>query len=202
MLSIEDIQLYLPKYLSPESSNQLFENLEDFPNNIDKRLYSSICQGKDIIYQGDGLYKLPVIKLPEKEIKEIPVMVLTNTCDNYPENEKFFNSCICYCPILNLNKYKEMLLINGEPRQSVESHIESIKKQRVSQIFYVPNGALLKEESIVFFDRIVSCESDSIIKNNISNGKLFSLSDYGLYLFVFKLSVFFTRLNEGQGRNS
>lgn len=201
MLPLEDIKLYLPKYLSPKSTDNLFKELERFPENIDKRLYSSACQQKDKILQGDGLINLPVINLPDSTIKDSTVMVISNSCDNDPENIRFFDSRICYCPLLNLNKYKEILLKSGEEEQKVDSHINSIREQRLAQIFYLPSGTVIEEESLVFFNKTVSCDSDFIFQEEKNKNKLFSLSNYGIYLFIFKLSIYLTRLNEGLDRD-
>ncbi len=38
MISVEDIQIYLPKYLSPDSEKSLFKELKQFPENIDDRM--------------------------------------------------------------------------------------------------------------------------------------------------------------------
>jgi hypothetical protein len=201
MLPLEDIRLYLPKYLSPKSTDNLFEELKQFPENIDKRLYSKVHEYKDKILQGDGLINLPVINLPESTIKDVPVMVISNSCDNDPENSRFFDSRVCYCPVFKLNKYKNILLESGEKSDKVDSHISSIRKQRIAQIFYLPSGAGLEEESFVFFSKVVSCDSDIIFQEKKNKNKIFSLSNYGIYLFVFKLSIYFTRLNEGIDRN-
>lgn len=201
MLPLEDIKLYLPKYLSPKSTDNLFEELKQFPENIDERLYSKVCEYKDKILQSDGLINLPVINLPDSTIRDAPVMVISNSCDNDPENVRFFDSRVCYCPIFNLNKYKNMLLESGEENDKVDSHINSIRKQRSAQIFYLPRGAGLEEESFIFFNKVVSCDSDIIFREEKNKNKLFSLSNYGIYLFVLKLSIYFTRLNEGIDRD-
>ena len=118
-----------------------------------------------------------------------------------PENIRFFDSRICYCPLLNLNKYKEILLKSGEEEQKVDSHINSIREQRLAQIFYLPSGTVIEEESLVFFNKTVSCDSDFIFQEEKNKNKLFSLSNYGIYLFIFKLSIYLTRLNEGLDRD-
>jgi len=201
MLSLEDIKLYLPKYLSPKSTDNLFDELKQFPENIDKRLYSKVCDYKDKILQGDGLINLPVINLPESTVKDASVMVISNSCDNDPDNIRFFDSRVCYCPIFKLNKYKNMLLESGEENDKVDFHINSIRKQQLAQIFYLPNGAGLEEESFIFFNKVVSCDSDTIFQEGKNRNKIFSLGNYGIYFFVFKLSIYFTRLNEGIDRN-
>jgi hypothetical protein len=81
-----------------------------------------------------------------------------------------------------------------------ESQLESIRRQRVTQVFYLPQCSGLGQESIVFLDRVQSFPNDLIERRQISESRLFSLSNYGLYLYVYKLSMHFTRLNEGAGR--
>ena len=76
-MNFDDIQIYLPKYLSSESSKELFEGLKDFP---DSRLYTSYLQDK-IIYQGDGLMNMLAVNLPNIDLKPINGLVLSNTCD-------------------------------------------------------------------------------------------------------------------------
>jgi len=201
MLSLEDIKLYLPKYLSPKSTNNLFEELKLFPENINKRLFSKLSEYKDKILQGDGMIDFPVINLPETKLENAPVMVISNSCDNDPDNIRFFDSRICYCPIFKLNKYKKLLLDNGEEEDKVDIHISLIRKQYLAQLFYLPNGAGLEEESIVFFNKLISCDSDAIYNEGKDINKIFSLGNYGFYLLVFKLSMYFTRLNEGIDRN-
>ncbi|MBU0634459.1 MAG: hypothetical protein KKB82_03245 [Candidatus Omnitrophica bacterium] len=201
MESLDDFKLFLPKYLTPEDQKGLFEELKNFPANIDSRLYLEICRYDNIIYQGDGIDKLPVINLPDRRIEDVPVMVISNTCDIDPRNERMFKANICYCPIWKLKKYQEMLIKNGEKEAAVDEHIRRIKQQSITQIFYLPPSAVLKEEHIIFFDRINNCVSDYIKSEEVKERKLFFLSNLGLYLFVTKLSIHFTRINEGWSRD-
>lgn len=201
MLSQEEIKLYLPKYLSPEQTDNLLHELNQFPGNINKRLYSHPSQQREQILQGDGIRSLPVVSFPNNTIKEVPVMVISNSCDNNPENIRMYTSRICYCPLVKLNKYQERLLNLGAKRQAVEDQLKDIKNQELSQVFYLPRGASLEEEYIVFFNTILNCDTNHIFSEQLNEQKLFSLSDYGIYLFIFKLSIFMTRLNEGISRD-
>ncbi len=79
--------------------------------------------------------------------------------------------------------------------------VRDVKNQNLTQVFYLPRGASLEEEYIVFFNTIVSCDTNHIFREQLNEQKLFSLSDYGIYLFIFKLSIFLTRLNEEISRN-
>jgi len=203
MNSLEDISIYLPKYLSPGSSDKLFEELKRFPDNIDSRLYTDYLQKDRMIYQGDGLTDMLVVNLPNEKIAMAPAMVLSNTCDISPVNPRLFPSAIIYATIFNLEKYKNALLEEGiKDVDSIDSHVRDIRKQRITQIFYLPPHGMLERESIVFFDRINNCDTKYIDFEKLKGIRLFTLSNYGLYLFLFKLSVHFTRILEGIDRDA
>ncbi|PKN26727.1 MAG: hypothetical protein CVU64_17190 [Deltaproteobacteria bacterium HGW-Deltaproteobacteria-21] len=201
-MSIDDIKVFLPKYLSPEAEETLFEDLKQFPINIDKRLYTSRFTNTETIFQGDGLEELLFVNLPEPQIGKGNGMVLSNTCDISPENKRFLPPSVVYAPIHKLGKYKAALLEANVKADQVDGHIDSIRKQKVSSVFYLPQGGTLEEESIVFLDRLNSCNVGFLEGRNISKTRLFTLSDYGLYLFLFKLSVHLTRIHEGIERGS
>jgi len=201
MIDLEEIKLYLPKYLSAESEQNLFKNLKDFPDNIDSRMYSSMLLDDQIIYQGDGLEGLLIINLPDSRIGQAKAMVLSNTCDIDINNVRFFSSSICYAPIFNLQKYVNKLLARkAAPAERISQFIQSLKKQRISQIFYLPGGGKLNSDSFIFFDKINSCDNSTIDRQQLAKTRLFSLSNFGLYLFLFKLSIHFSRIREGIDR--
>lgn len=78
----------------------------------------------------------------------------------------------------------------------LNSHINSLKKQLVTQILYLPKGYGLKYDGIVFLDRINNISHRDIDRLKLNEKRLFTLSDYGLYLFLLKLSIHFTRIQE------
>lgn len=197
----EEIKLYLPKFLSSESEKQLFEGLKDFPKNIDGRLYTSALKNSTNIFQGDGIKDMLVINLPNTTIKEAKSIVFSNTCDIDPSNIRNFPSQIVYAPIFNLQKYKQALIDNSSKSiKEINSHIKTIKEQRVTQIFYLPkiNGKI--KDSIIFLDRVNNCSQEFVKSKELMNDRLFTLSDYGSYLFVFKLSIHFTRIKDNVDR--
>ncbi len=202
MINLEELKLYLPKYLSTESEKNLFENLKDFPYNIDSRIYSNINLNESTILQGDGLEGLLVINLPDKTINETKAMVLSNTCDVYENNERIYPSSICYTPIINLDKFLNKLEIKkiASP-QKIFQFVDSLKKQKISQIFFLPKSGKLQNDSFIFFDKINSCDNNRIPRNRLIQNKIFTLSNYGFYLFIFKLSIHFSRIREGLDRD-
>ena len=205
MISFEEIQKYLPQYLSETSQSLLFEDLNNFPNNLDQRLYSGKLMKGDTIYQGDGIDGLMVINLPDMKTKALPVVIFSNSCDINPENKRYFPSRIVYAPIFQLEKYENMLMHeyveSGQiERQAINNHIDDIKKERITQILFLPRGCNLKHDSIVFLDRLNNYPVEKLDHAEIKNKKLFSFSNYGHYLFLIKLSIHFTRVRENVDR--
>jgi hypothetical protein len=199
MISLEDIKLYLPKYLSSDSEENLFQNLKDFPNNIYKRMYSNLNltkDYKDIILQGDGMKGLLVINLPDKKVKKADVVIISNTCDIDQRNPRLHTSSICYSPIINLEKFISSLKTRNIRKSRIDSFVNSLKKQQISQIFFLPKGEKLASDSFIFFGKITSCNNDYVSRKNLHKMRIFSLSNYGFYIFLFKLSIHFSRIRE------
>ena len=154
-MNLEDIKIYLPKFLSAESEKELFEGLKKFPDNIDTRLYTNYLDDSKIIYQGDGIKDMLIFNISDKEIKPTPSVIFSNTCDIDLNNKRNFSSQIVYAPIFNLKKYEDALYKNSKKsKEQIYSHIESIKKQEVTQIFYLPQIEDKIDDSIVFLDRV------------------------------------------------
>ncbi len=201
MISFDNIKIYLPKYLSTESEKKLFEEIKQFPDNIDQRFYTDFLMREETIFQGDGLSDLLVVDMKNNRIDKAPSLVLSNSCDISLENKRYFPAQICYAPIFKLSKYQKFLMeiVGVEPAKVVE-HLSVLRKQYYTQIFYLPKGRLLDEESIVFLDRINHCSNKIIPRETLQDLRLFTLSNYGFYVFLIKLSIHFTRMRDSVDR--
>lgn len=190
-MTLDNIKIYLPKYLSEETQKQLFENLKDFPNPFEIFIRSSSNE----ILQGDGL----IINIKNKKLK---IMVISNSCDIDVNNKRYFESFMLYTPLFSLEKYKNSLLYEGIKKDDVDNHINDIKKQKITQIFYLPNSSYnnINEDAFIFFDRITNISNNKIQRNNLKETRIFSLNQSGFYLFLLKLSIHFTRMQEGIDR--
>jgi hypothetical protein len=197
---LENIEFFLPKYLSAESMKNLMDGLKDFPNNIDQRIYSEYLEN-DTIFQGDCLKDMVVVNIENLDVKHRNCMIISNTCDMVKEYDRVYTSQIIYIPIMPLDSYKENLK-KYFPEERVNSHVESIRKQRITQLFYLPCFEGRLEESIAFLDRIFNVNSKDVSRENLNDTRLFSLSDYGNYLFLFKLSMHLTRIQDKVDRRS
>lgn len=201
IMDLEDIRIYLPKYLSAKEEDELFSDLRNFPDNIENRMYSSIGKMEGIIYQGDGINGLLFINFPDLKTGAGKGLIISNTCDVFEEHKRIFYPHICYSPIFNLKKYRQAITESGKySGERIESHISAIKKQQITQIFYLPSNGTTIEDSIVFLDRINNCKNEYIDREKLGDIKLFTLSNYGFYIFLIKLSIHFTRIRENVNR--
>jgi len=198
----EDIEVYLPKFLSADSKRALFEGLRQFPYNIDNRLYTDSLRDERIVYQGDGIRGLPFLIMPDLKAQPVDALVVSNSCDISPQNVRLFRSKVVYAPILKLEIYINMLLREGVAQSEIDNHIASIKRQEITQIFFLPARGRLKQDSFVLLDRLISCDNELIDRNVLQDSRLFSLSDYGHYLFLIKISIHFCRIHEGVDRGT
>jgi hypothetical protein len=207
MISFDEIKKYLPQYLSDKSQKNLYSDLKDFPSNVNGgHLYSNHLSKDNTIYQGDGIDGLMVVNLPDLEARPLKCIVLSNTCDIAPSNKRLFGSRLVYTPIFNLEKYRSALIHdhvkNGQlDTKIIDDHIETVKHQYITQIFYLPCCFGLENDSIVFLDNLFNCPTDELNDEFIRSHKLFTLSNYGFYMFLVKLSIHFTRIREGVDRN-
>ena len=200
MIADDELKKYLPKYLSEENYKNLLNELKSFPDNIDKRMYTSSLDD-DILYQGDGIDDMPIIDLAQssKNIQNVPALILSNTCDMDSSNERMFRSSIVYAPIIKLSQYQSVINTHCNNICKIENHIADLKQQKITQIMYLPATGQM-EESVVLLDRIFSIDNKFINRSKLKDLRFFSFSDYGFYLFLFKLSVHFSRIQEKVNR--
>ena len=192
----EEIKKYLPQYLSEIELNNLRKELENFPTDGTKdTVYTIALANADYLLQGDGVANLDYINFPDVVIKPIDVILLSNTCDMSIENKRMNTCRIMYAPILKFDIYARKLR-ESFPSQRVDNHLRDIKAQQISQAMFLPKGGKMDYDGIVFFDRAISIPLSEETMQSMCDNKLFTLSNFGLYLLLLKLSIHFTRIQE------
>lgn len=192
----EEIKKYLPQYLSEIELNNLRKELENFPTDGTKdTVYTIALANADYLLQGDGVANLDYINFPDVVIKPIDVILLSNTCDMSIENKRMNPCRIMYAPILKFDIYARKLR-ESFPSQRVDNHLRDIKAQQISQAMFLPKGGKMDYDGIVFFDRAISIPLSEETMQSMCDNKLFTLSNFGLYLLLLKLSIHFTRIQE------
>lgn len=214
---LELIRTYLPKYLSPEAQENLFKDIsENFPysKNPDK-LYIRL-DDQDKYYQGDGLIDIPFANLDLKKKKfnthYYQAVILSNSCDINPEHARLDIPYILFAVIIPLNEYLEELKLKNIDKNRIDSFLNNLRDNKISNLFYLPelkynNEEIILQESFIRFDFNGSHLSSFILSDNYDKrykpegDRIFTFSNYGFYLFIFKLSIHFTRFREGAFRN-
>lgn len=203
-MNLEDIGLYLPKYLSEASRNALRDALKNFSekgSNSQSNFYTDAVQDKPILFQGDGLKDLLFVFFPSEQTMVRQGMLLSNTCDMSEENNRLSPINLVYAQMTTVGRYRQVLLEEQVSEQKVDAHIDDLKRQGITTMFYLPAIKDVLEESIVFFDRICNVERDYFKVDDIKGRRLFTLGNFGHYLLLFKLSFHFSRIQEKVDRD-
>lgn len=195
-ISTEEIRNFLPTFLSQGSETAFLEELTHFLKQSENQtFFTEALSDQNFILQGDGLEGLLIINLPDTTVKHGAGIVLSNSCDINPSNERLFEATLCYAPIFSLPAYLEALRSHF-PTERVASHERDIRRQAITQIFFLPKGGKLANDGLVFLDRIISVANVNIDRDTVSDRRLFILSDFGAWLFTLKLSIHFCRIRD------
>ena len=194
---LEASRIHFPPYLTPGDKFRLFDELRRFPESVD---YYMPFKSEEIL-QGDGIDGLAYVyrdsggALQEREIKGI---VVSNSCDIAPANESTFSSKLLYAPIAELNGVVQRYSHSGKSDEQIRTFTETIRKQRVTSVFYLPELNSKLPESIAYLDDIRPIDLGEFYGCGFE--RIFSLSQYGFWIFLIKLSIHFTRMQEGVRR--
>lgn len=113
-------------------------------------------------------------------------------------NSRMFPASIMYAPIINLTTYISVLqnkvLIVAKLKTTFQ-----ISNNKNNPIIFLPANSQM-EDSIVFLDKIYHVDNRFINRDTLEDQRLFSLSDYGFYMLIFKLSIHFSRIQEKVNR--
>jgi len=195
----ESIKDQIPYYLTENQRTGLIKALNDFPENANYYLDNFNNQYQNDVLQGDGWTNLRLRRFEDGEEGKILGIILSNTCDVSPENRRDLPTNITFAPIIPLSRYISSLQRASIGPKRINDKIDSIRQQKVSNIFFLPKGISLEEDCIVPLDQIYTMPTKLFIEDE-EKSKIFTLSMIGFYLFVFKLSIHFCRFHENIDR--
>lgn len=204
--------LPLPPYLLNPAKEELRKILiSDFPFSKDSNKVYGFLTDRNNFYQGDCLQEIPFFYIDDNSEVEViynNAILLSNTCSVSVENQRTIDSDVNFGVVLSLTDFINYLISMKVHQQKIDNFIVDVKDNKINNILFLPSfkgDGYDFPESIVRFDRITTIPM--VMLTNYSKeyytagDRLFSFSDYGIYLFLFKLSVFFCRFGEGIGRN-
>lgn len=197
----ENLKDSIPFYLtSAPEQKELVENLEAIMRGARTGYYLNRSQDAyvDERLQGDGWRGLPLFSFETGKRKEVRGILLSNTCDVAPENDRTLPPKLVFVPIIRLSAIEARFAAKNISPAQTAGKIKAIKEQVATSIFYLPAGGPLEEDYVALLDDVHSVPISA--HDNDNKEKLFTLSMAGFYLFVFKLSVHFCRLKENVDR--
>ncbi len=183
---------HFPAYLLPSEKKQLFEEVEKFPEN--QAFYTNQVPYEGLM-QGDCWKQISFIDENGKFIT-CKAVVLSNTCDLSLENIRSVPKRIVFSPLISLSNYREILIRSGASEAKISQQFETIRSQKISNIMYFPGVEGYSESCIALLDNVYSLPRNKVSVSRIPD-LVFRLNMYGFYLFVIKLSIHFTRFQEG-----
>jgi len=192
----EQVKLFLPKYLTPAESRELFEDLKRFPQN--KNFYLMGDSPEELL-QGDGWKGFVAIDFHQLEKRTVSGVILSNSCDIDVRNARTREMKVLFAPLIRLSKYEQLLTESGKARYQVDSILSSIRQQTVTYIFYFPSISGVMDEGIIVLDDIHAHPLGDFL--GCSRTRLFTLNQYAFYIFLIKLSIHFSRFQENISRH-
>ncbi len=191
-LTQENLSKFFPYYFTEERKTKLSRMLAKHP--IEKPYYASQEDNEPL--QGDCWSGLTIYRFDDGIKDQIKGMVLTNSCDLAKENNRLFVPKLSFVPIIDLEKYLVQLKASGIEDARIAQHAKEIRAQEITSFFYLPANETLEKEHIAILHDVHSIPANACIAGN----RRASLSDVGFYIFIFKLSIHFCRLQENVDR--
>jgi hypothetical protein len=192
----ELIRVFLPPYLSPTNGQKLFDALKQFPDNKDFYYQNPPPE----LLQGDGWRGLVVLNFDTAEKKTVSGVIMSNSCDIDVRNPRALEVRILFAPLLRIATYEKMLTDSGRSAEQIAATLSDVRKQRVTNIFYLPELPRQIEESIIVLDDVHAHPVKDFATMK-EKSRLFSLNMYAFYLFIMKLSIHLCRFQEGTERD-
>lgn len=189
----EQVRRFLPPYLTPENKRDLFSELQKFP---DKLNYFWDAP-KDYRLQGDAWRPFTALRFEDGQRKLVAGIIVSNSCDIDSSNQRMFPANVLYAPLISIERFAGRLSEVGLSPERVDDVLASIRRQGNTRIFYIP-ASTHTPEALVQLDDIHGEPLDHFLAN--VERRLFSLSQGGFYVFLIKLAIHFTRVQEGVSR--
>lgn len=191
---LESIEKQIPYYLTEDAKKGLTQALNDFPQNTQYYLSQS-TELSDTLLQGDLFAELPVQH--GSETKHIKGIILSNSCDISPDNKRELPVNVLFAPLVSLELYTKKLAAADVTENAINSKIEMIRQQKITNIFYLPESPDDgRPECIVYLDQVYFLRTAILLKILEEGKKISTLSQVGFYIFILKLSVHFCRFHE------
>ena len=154
-IDFDKINLYLPYYLAAESRRVLLENLDAIKNGGAGNYFSGsldISFGEEML-QGDGWSGFERFDHESGSARTVNGIVLSNSCDIDPNNPRDVPTRITFAPLIKLSNYEVMLRRQSDDTSRINNKLDSIRRQAITSIFFLPASGSLAVDHVIFFRR-------------------------------------------------
>jgi hypothetical protein len=193
----DDIAAVLPPDMSPAKQSDLFRRLIQL--RTAGEWYMTALDDPDPL-QGDAWEKVDFVDVDRLTKSRIRTVVLSNTCDTSRENRRAVPIMLAISPLVRLSRYTKLAEDEGLSGNGLVAHVDAIRKQDVTNIFYFPAEGRLDDEYIVRFD-IIQSQAPTTFSANVEKKRLVTLSQAAFWLFLVKLSTHLCRPKENLDRD-
>lgn len=191
---LSQVGQYLPNYLTPSEKGDLVAGLKDFPDHFQ---YYLLGKFQDEALQGDIWNDFTVIDFASGDRKNVRGLILSNSCDIDLTNTRQLPISITFAPLIKLAKL-EHLLLQKKNEVEVAEIVRNIKSQKNTSFIYLPEDSSVPiEESVAYLNDLHSMPMKIFVEQA---SKVVTLTQQGFYLLVLKLSLHFSRFQEGVSR--
>jgi hypothetical protein len=204
-LSSQQFEELLPSYLHNVEKGRIYDSLAQFHsgNNVINydRFYS--LTKEPYLMQADVLNSVKGILWNEHsqafDNGFMPAMILSNSCDMNLDNIRNMNEKnVLFAPLFTLSAYINDRRTRGGSEDVIRNFESILRRQEYTNLFYLPPNPVNKDEYIVQFDQISWLPISEIreIIEHVDEARFISLSNWGFYLFLVKLSLHMCRTPE------
>lgn len=191
----ENIRDQIPYYLTREAGEGILKELENYSNKTQLFLHRET----DGILQGDSWRGFKLFDFTTSELRKVRAIVISNSCDIDPDNKRDIPAKITFVPLIKMSKLEQLFRSSSFNATTTEQKLRSIREQKNSSFFFIPNQGNLDDEYVAWLSDVHSMPMSSFLENTAKE-KLFTLNMTGFYLFLFKLSIHFCRFHENVDR--
>jgi hypothetical protein len=189
---------HIPKAIPKDIKDMLLAAFgKDEIGKIHNNFYTNTSEHD--FFQGNAINNAMFVSLPNRKIADHPVLVLSNPCDTDLRNEHNRFPKITYCAVKSFSGFKDNLeQHSGMSVDEINSYMENVKAQLVSDLLYLPIGSGAAEERVAIFSETASCDLGHYIKNQpIVTTRL---AQKAYYLLLTKISIHFLRFGDMEGQ--
>ncbi len=195
----------LPGYLTNVEKGRIRDSLEQFFDRPEKINYNGFysMEGQNFLMQSDILHSVSGIDWNEEQNTYTtgysPALLISNSCDVSTENNRSINSKeALFAPLISVKLHLQSLHEAGYRADQIQRFHTTLAKQEYTNLLYLPPNPINHEEYIVRLDRIYWVPQTQLVNivNDLNGHRFVSLSDWGYYLYLTKLSLHTCRVPE------